>query len=733
MNKRIPIIIGFLILALAVWVQLTSVAPVRNTFTRFENVAYDLQLRTKLFTYKKFTESPVVIVDADDKSLDKEGQWPWPRAKIADLVKHLQNHGAVVIAFDVLFSEKQSNIADIVLVELNKQSLLTPQVDALLKKIQPFFDDDKKLAEALKNSDIALGMTFTPHVSAIGELIPPLITLSTPLEKQLGFIDAPGYISDISEIQHSAKNAGFLNVFPDPDGIVRRVPLLIRYKDGLYPSLALQAVRLFLLSDVKLVTAAYSDSLRLEGVEVGKNVIPTDPKSQVIIPFQGKSFTLPFISATDVLHDNVADGALEGKIVFVGTSAIGLGDLHATSIQAVYPGVEIQASIAYGILQHSFSYKPAWSIGAELFVTLFLGIIFAFTFPYLGPRMLALFIVSIPVILILLNNCIWDKTGLIFSILVPITLPVVLTMVNIVYGYLFETRRREHLKEMFGQYVPKKHIDEMLSAGGNYGMLGDDREMTVLFADIRGFTTLSEPLSARQLKDLLNDFFTPMTEIIFKHSGTIDKYVGDMIMAFWGAPLKDKHHARHALSAALEMQTAVTKLQVEFAKHDLPEIQIGIGLNSGEMSVGDMGSKFRRNYTVLGDAVNLASRIEGLTKFYGVKIMVGENTQRNQKLFLFRQLDRVRVKGKKSGVAIFEVICKLTEASKELQDEIAMSEQALAHYFNQSWTQAKKQFSELHAAHPDVKLYRLYLERIQEFEEIPPSPDWDGVFVHTSK
>jgi adenylate cyclase len=257
--------------------------------------------------------------------------------------------------------------------------------------------------------------------------------------------------------------------------------------------------------------------------------------------------------------------------------------------------------------------------------------------------------------------------------------------------------------------------------------------MTVLFADIRNFTTISEPLTAAQLKEMLNEFFTPMTEIIFKFHGTIDKYVGDMIMAFWSAPLKDKYHARHAISAALDMQLAVEKLKPVFKEKGWAEVNIGIGLNSGLMSVGDMGSKFRRNYTVLGDAVNLASRIEGLTKYYGAKLMVTENTQANQKNFIFRKADRVRVKGKKMGVEIYEVLGRTKELTPEFKKELDLYHSALEDYFNQRWENARAILTELHQAHPDVKLYSLYLHRIDEFEKTPPPSDWDGIYTHATK
>jgi len=734
MGKRIPMILGFLLLALAVWVQVTSVGIVRRFIARQEALAYDIQLRTKILTHRHKIQTPIAIVDIDDKSLAAEGRWPWPRAKLADLIGRLQQEGAVVIAFDIIFPEKEANIADVVLQRLTDEKLLTPELLPVMQKIQPFFDDDARFSNSLAHIDTVLGISFLPNTETEGEISTPLFSLSSPAEKSLGFIDAPGVIGNIAPLESVAHYTGFINVFPDDDGIIRRVPILIRYKNNLYPSLALETVRLYLLSTIKLITAHYNNQLRIEAVQIGNHIIPTDDRGQVIVPFRGRSYTFPFYSAGQVLHGNLPPNALAGKIVFIGTSATGLGDLKTTAIQNIFPGVEIQATIADGILTDNFSYKPAWSLGAELFLTVFLGTILAFTFPYLGPRGLSFFIITIPIGLFFLNNWLWDKTGLIISIFAPLVFTIILGVVDMIYGYLFETRRREHLKEMFGQYVPAKHIDEMLtSSGKELGLSGEDREMTVLFADIRNFTTISEPLSAIQLKEILNEFFTPMTEIIFKHRGTIDKYVGDMIMAFWGAPLKDKRHATHALSAALDMQRALAKLRPQFAEKKWPDIHIGIGLNSGLMSVGDMGSKFRRNYTVLGDEVNLASRVEGLTKFYGVGIIVTEHTQHQQQIFVFRKLDRVRVKGKKLGIEIFEPICRITEETPELALELQLYHSALDYYFAQDWEKAETIFTELSQAHPDTKLYSLYLKRIAEFKHIPPPSPWDGVYTHTEK
>ena len=714
------------------WMQVTKVEFVHNLITRLDNLAYDMQLRTKIFTHANATPSSVAIVDIDDKSLQIEGRWPWSRDRMGDLINRLQEEGAVVVAMDMMFPEKEPNVVDTLQAVLAKRKLSNPAIDAVMVQIQPDLNNDLIFAKSMGGKDEVLGMTLLPRNEQGGMLPAPLLAL-TPPEESLSIIAAKGYLSSISVLQSAAKNAGFINVYADPDGIIRRVPILMRYQNNLYPSLAFEAVRLFLLSNVKLITAQYDNSLQLEAVQLGNHTIPTDSFGQVLIPFRGKSYTFNYYSATDVLHKKIPTNALAGKIVFLGTSATGLGDLRATAIQGVFPGVEIQATLADGILTNNFSYRPAWAIGAEIAITTLLGLSLVIIFPFFGPRALALSSIFIPALLVFGNNWLWVKTGLIIFVLIPIILTIALALMNMIYGYLFETRKRERIKEMFGQYVPEKHIDEMLKGSGNFGLSGEDREMTVLFADIRNFTTISEPMTASELKELLNQFFTPMTEIIFKHKGTIDKYIGDLIMAFWGAPLKDKLHAQHAISAAIEMQAAVEKLKPVFAERGWAEVNIGIGLNSGIMSVGDMGSQFRRNYTVLGDAVNLGSRVEGLTKYYGVKIMVAEATRKNQSKYLFRQLDRVRVKGKKLGISIFEVVSRMSHATPELIEEINSSDQALNLYFNQQWDEATELFKHLHEAHPETKIYHLYLARIAEFKQTPPPADWDGVYVHASK
>lgn len=737
MSKKIPILIGLLILGLFVWLSITPYGPVRYVLTRLDNIFYDIELRIHLWVHPKIAQGPVAIIDVDDLSLKELGRWPWPRSLLGKLIDQLKQQGVVVVATDMMFSEPDINVVTTILDTLNTKKLSTPELVTALNQISPDFEQDGLFAQSLQGLDSVLGMVFLPSKQQQGIMPPSLLTLTPQQAKQLSIPKAAGFISNVSVLETAVKSAGFLNIFPDGDGVIRRAPLLFRYQDGVYTSLALEAARRYLLiNQIELDTPYYGDSIRLEGIKLGGTYIPTDEKGQALIPFIGRSFTFPYYSAVNVLRGKIPPHALEGKLVFIGTSATGEGDIKATAVEKVYPGVEVQASIANGVLTHYFPYTPPWAKGAVLVFTVIIGLFGAFVFPYLGPIMVSALMVSIPVAFVgflFAEEGLWNRTGLIVSTLIPTALIVVLAIFNIIYGYLFEARKRKQLKGMFGQYVPKKHIDAMLKAKGNFGMLGDDREMTVLFADIRGFTSISEGMKAPELKEMLNFFFTPMTELIFDHKGTIDKYVGDLIMAFWGAPMKDKGHAHNALAAALEMQEKIHKMAPELASHGWPPIDMGIGLNSGIMSVGDMGSKFRRNYTVLGDEVNLASRVESLTKYYGVHVMTTEHTQAGQKGFIFRHLDRVRVKGKQEGINIYEVVNKAKNLTPDLQQELEEHHRGMSCYFEQRFDEAAEVFTKLHDTFPETKIYKLYMERLATFKETPPPSNWDGIYTHTSK
>ena len=357
----------------------------------------------------------------------------------------------------------------------------------------------------------------------------------------------------------------------------------------------------------------------------------------------------------------------------------------------------------------------------------------AIVFPHLGAASMAATAITLSVASVWVNFQLWANYKMDFALVLLLLLILLVTAVNMIYGFLNESQTRRTIKGMFDQYVPPAHIDSMLQDPDNYTFEGESKELTVLFSDIRGFTTISEALSATELKTLLNDFFTPITEIIFKHNGTIDKYVGDMVMAFWGAPLDDPQHRENAIIAGLEMLEKVEELKEEFAAWGYPEVNVGVGINTGLMNVGDMGSTYRRSYTVLGDAVNLGSRLEGLTKFYGIRLLFGKETARELPGFLSRLIDKVKVKGKHEAVECYQPICREVDADAALRASVVEYHEALDCYHEQDWDGAEARLNDLLEKEPDTFLYQVYLERIETLREVELPEDWDGAFTHTSK
>ncbi len=734
-NKRqfYPVMAGLLLVFGFLAVQLSETGALKSLQQRLEWLAYNVRLNASLPEENK-PDPRIIIVDIDEKSLKAEGRWPWSREKIANLVDRLFEKKVAVVAFDVLFAEPEVNPAQRVLDKLSgvERQNVTPALQGVMAQL----DADAKLAAKLKGRNVVLAYSFgNEHQEAVGQLPQPLAnTDSTALQNSLIPLMS-SYSANLPRLQQATRYGGFINADPDEDGILRRSPLVMRYGDKLYASLGMEAVRAIFADEAIIInTVPLGDNLAVESVRVGGYDIPTDAEGRIIIPYRGPSPSFPYISATDVLHGAVPELTLENTIVFVGTSASALMDLRATPMQAVYPGVEVHASIASGILDHRFPSHPDWAEAADFLGLLILGLALSLLLPVLSPLRGVLLSVALAVAIITVNAWLWRAQGLVMNVATPVILLFMLTLLNMAYGFLSEARGRALLKDMFGQYVPPQLVEEMnRNPGENFGFEGDSREMTVLFSDVRNFTTISESLPANELKKLLNQFFTPMTRIIFDRRGTIDKYVGDMIMAFWGAPLRDEQHARHALDAAFDMLAKVEELKPAFKAMGLPEVNVGIGINTGLMNVGDMGSEFRRAYTVIGDTVNLGSRLESLTKFYGVKLIVGENTRKGQDHILFRQLDLVRVKGKKDAVYIFEPICYREHASVDLLAELELYQEAIGQYFTHQWLDAKTRFKRLQQQNPGTLIYTIYLERIETLRAQDVGPEWDGVYEQKTK
>jgi adenylate cyclase len=532
--------------------------------------------------------------------------------------------------------------------------------------------------------------------------------------------------------------AGFFsNPLVDEDGVFRRVPLLHEYQGALYESLALATARTYLASPVELVMAsADQDSgyTPLEALSIGPVTVGLDENAAALIPYRGPRGSYRYISAHDVLNETVKDqDDLAETIALIGTTAVGLMDTRATPVQSVYPGVEVQANVISGIMDESFKNQPAYMLAAEIVWLIVLGISLALLLPALSPTwMTAAFLFALS-LFSGLSFYFWQQQNVVIPVAKSFLIIFGLYIINATYGFFIETRIKQQLSKRFGQYVPPELVAEMSKDPSRYSLEAEKRDMTVLFTDVRGFTTISESLNPKDLSDLMNTFLTEMTTIVHKHRGTIDKYMGDAMMAFWGAPVQDPAHASHAIGAALEMITALREVNQRFRERGWPEIAVGVGINTGEMNVGNMGSEFRMAYTVMGDAVNLGSRLEGLTKQYGVKIIVSEITADSVPEYLYREIDRVRVKGKSEPVTIFEPLGPASSADIETKHEIRQLQEALADYRAQRWDMAENKFRSLWEKHQDTVLYEIYLKRIGHFRENPPAGKWDGVFTHLLK
>ena len=730
------LIIGSLIFGLFIWFQTTKYDSAVNLRQRLELLAFDLRI-TATLPKNVEQDKRIVIVDIDEKSLRYEGRWPWSRAKMATLVEQLFKKGAVVVGFDVMFTEPERNSAKTVLTYLDDNVAGAPIVKRVLRGRLDDFDNDAKFAKSLKGKDVVLGYIFhRGKVKPIGLLPQHLEADNLPVIMKSTVTEMHGYTASLPVLQRAARHAGFFSLDTDSDGIIRRVPLVIKYKNNIYPSLALETARVYQLIDkISVITESIGGITNITGIGLSKKrIIPTDGEGRVIIPFRGPFNSFPYISATDVLHNKVAEGVLTNTIVFIGTTAEGLFDLRAVPMQSVYPGVEVHANIVAGILDNKFPAEPAWASGANLIVTAVTGLLLVIVLAYLtSPFKKILFALSVITIVTYFNIWMWTEYGIVLAIALPLLLAFLLSLTNLAYGFLTEAESKNQLQDMFGQYIPRELVSEMTDNPKHYGFEGVSREMSVLFADICGFTNISESLTAAKLKDLLNRFFTPMTRVIFESRGTIDKYVGDMIMAFWGAPLIDEENAANAVEAAFGMLEEVEILKKEFLAEGLPPFEIGIGINTGVMNVGDMGSEYRRAYTVIGDSVNLASRLEGLTRYYDLPLVIGEKTyEQVEHRFICQELDLIIVKGTSRPIKVYNPICRVGEETPALMNELEQSLEAMRLYRLQNWRAAKDIFESLNVA-KEKPLYHLYLDRIEWFRKNPPGPQWNGVFERREK
>ena len=739
--KKNAILIGIGLLIVLVFAGNAARFYRLNFVDQLSAILYDYRLQ---LTMPRTVDDRIVILDIDEKSLKEEGRWPWSRDRLSLLMDKLfDKYGVAVVGFDVVFAEKDESSGLKVLQKIGQNQLKgDAQFQATLAQIQPQLEYDSLFADKIRNRNVVLGYYLTNQKGAniSGALPEPAFPSGMFKGRQISFTAWNGYGANLPELQKAAASAGHFNPLVDDDGEVRRVPMLAEYGGAYYESLSLAMVRTLFGRPELLPGFAEGKSNGYGGLEWleldtagSKLKIPVDQNVAAFVPYRCGQGSFRYISVADVLHDRVEIAQLKDKIVLVGTTAPGLLDMRATPVAEVYPGVEVHANMISGILDQNLKEQPAYMVGAEVVWLLLIGVALSFLLPALSPAKAMLASALMFATTIGLSLAAWHYGNVVMLVANSLVMIALLFALDMSYGYFVESRTKRQITGLFGQYVPSELVEEMAEHPESVSMEGESREMTILFSDVRGFTTISEGLDPKELTLLMNEFLTPLSRVVYKHRGTIDKYMGDCIMAFWGAPLPDENHARNAILAGIEMQATLKALQPHFKERGWPEIRIGVGINTGRVSVGNMGSEVRVAYTVMGDAVNLASRLEGITKQYGVGVVVGENTKNIVTDFVYRELDHVRVKGKDKPVAIYEPVGLLNEVSKALQDEVKLFHEVRRLYRKQDWDQAELQLMNLQRMSPETALYGIYVERIAYFRKNPPAAEWDGVFVFQTK
>ncbi len=692
--------------------------------------------------FRDLRDVRVTIIDLDEESLSEVGQWPWSRITVARMVQNLMQTGALVVAFDIVFAEPdRMNPAGVV----NSMYGLDAATKAKLLKLP---GNDVVLASVIKRSRVVLGQAGYWHERE--ERAGPPVKKSVALLGPKPHSYLPRFASlvrNVPVIEKVATGHGLFSLVPETDGIVRRVPMLFSYKGDLYPSLSVEMMRVVSGRHTILVE---TNQAGVKAIKIApKKIFPprgltlaTDRNGRVW-PYFSKSDKSKYVSARDVLNGTVKPELIRGRMAIVGTSAVGLLDIRATPTEDVMPGVEVHAQLIEAALSGAFLVRPNFINAAELALILFGGLLMVWLVPRIGAKWTMILFFAMVAgaagsswYLFAEKRVLFDAGYATVSILLLYTL---LTYA----GYIKEEAQRRQTRNAFAKYLSPDMVERVAHDPGELKLGGDKRNMTLLFCDVRGFTTISEQFDAEGLTKLINKLLTPLTNVILNRQGTVDKYMGDCIMAFWNAPLDDPDHARNGCLSALgmlaEMEPLNQRLEVEAEEEGRKHIllRVGLGLNSGECVVGNMGSDQRFDYSVLGDTVNTASRLEGQSKNYGVNIVIGESTYADVPDLAVIELDLIQVKGKTEAVHIYALLGdeKMAEgnAFKALN---STNQEMLAAYRGQEWQKAREKIGlcrqkmdgfDLHG------LYDLYEERITEYEANPPGPDWDGVFVATSK
>ena len=720
-------------------------------FLQLQLTVFDSFNRLKPRSYQG--ESGVRIVDIDDETLERHGQWPWPRTRVAELIFRLNEMGAATTVFDIVFAEPDRTSPKTV-VELWPE---LPEFDELRARVREMPDHDTVLAEIVAG----VGNVVTGFVLTSGRA--PRVPVACGNFAMAGddasqFVQVhEGAVANLTEIAQAAAGNGNFNMVPEGDGLIRRVPLIMGFQDRtngevrLYPAIALEALRVVQGASTMIIKSsgasgetAFGEKTGISSVKVGQFVVPTDANGRFWVRYTGHQ-PKRYIPAWKILDGSADPSLVQDHIVLVGASAAGLLDLRATPLDAVLPGVEVHAEIIEQILDQDFIRRPDWAVGAEIIYMLIIGLALVVLLPRIGALACA-FAGSIVVAGALgFSWYAYDVQRLLFNPVYPSVAVLGVYLSSSLINFMRTEAEKRQVRGAFSQYLSPALVEQLAQHPDRLQLGGETREMTFLFCDVRGFTAISEMYkeNPQGLTLLINRFLKPLTDVILAREGTIDKYMGDCIMAFWNAPLDVSNHADHACESAMAMFEELERLNEERsgeAEADgekfLP-LNIGIGVNTGECVVGNMGWKQRFDYSVLGDAVNLASRLEGQSKTYGVGTVIGpETAEQVDGRFATLELDLIAVKGKVEAVRIFALLGDaIHAASPEFNTLRGLHEQMISTYRTQDWEGAKTLLQQCRACANGTldELYMLYEERIAEYSADPPGTDWDGVYIATSK
>jgi adenylate cyclase len=690
-----------------------------------------------------------VIVAIDEKSLSELGRWPWPRTVMARLVDRLKAYGVKAIGFDVIFSEPDDNANLKTIAELSREieriGIQDAKLKGLLEKKRGAADTDADLARSVERAkNVTLGYFFHTSGKEVGHLTPEqikagaadianaryqMVRAPEKVDERV-FVHAYSAVTNIKQLTDAAENSGYFNAFPDSDGVIRWAPLVIKFQDDYYSSLPISILLQYL--EWPMLSLKMAD-FGVESVRLEDLVIPTDETGRLLVNFMGPARTFPHYSVSDILHERLSPDIFKDKIVLVGATATGIYDMRVTPFSAVYPGVEIHATVIDNILHQNFLIHSGWTKFIDICMIILLGFIVGVAVPRVRAAPGVLLILLLLAVFAGTNTYLFARYNTWLNLIYPVLTMMTVYLAITVYRYITEEREKKKIRGAFQYYLTASVINEMLKDPTKLKLGGDKKALTVLFSDIRGFTSVSEKLTPEELVHLLNEYLTAMTDIVFKYDGLLDKYMGDAIMAVYGAPLDQPDHAVRACRTALDMLKELKKLQKKWGDEGRPVLHIGIGINSGDMVVGNMGSQMRFDYTVMGDSVNLGSRLEGINKEYGTNIVISEYTYAAVRdVLTCRELDSVRVKGKKLPVKIYELLCGKQDAATH-EAFLGLFEAGLEKYKQAQWDEAIAVFRQVLELKPGDPPSELYIRRCEDLKENPPPAPWDGVFEMTKK